>query len=292
MEVTKELKSLKQKEDISIADVIRALSKVYLDKSYREEGYSSLYSFCTKGLGYSEGGAMRRIQAAKLLSSDASLHEKLSKGVVTLCSLSEVAKIKEEETRGEVLTLLDGKSKRETEILVSQYLPVAATTKRKETVKVNHIVPPNDPLFISSLEAPPPAAELSYSVTINLSSEGMALLNEAKEYTNSFKNSEVIEKALKAFIKIKKSPSKRRAKLKVVRTRYIPKATKCAVRQRDNNQCTFVSEDGVRCCEKHHLEFDHIKPYAFGGGRDADNLRLRCRAHNMLHAEEVFGKRS
>ncbi|MEA2752875.1 MAG: hypothetical protein QOI41_7018, partial [Myxococcales bacterium] len=29
---------------------------------------------------------------------------------------------------------------------------------------------------------------------------------------------------------------------------------------------------------------------ALGGSDEASNLRVRCRAHNRLHAEEVFGK--
>jgi hypothetical protein len=37
------------------------------------------------------------------------------------------------------------------------------------------------------------------------------------------------------------------------------------------------------------LEFDHILPVARGGESTADNLRLRCRAHNQYEAERTFG---
>jgi len=37
------------------------------------------------------------------------------------------------------------------------------------------------------------------------------------------------------------------------------------------------------------LEIDHILPQAKGGASTVDNLRVRCRAHNRLAAEEEFG---
>ncbi|MEA2750820.1 MAG: hypothetical protein QOI41_4963, partial [Myxococcales bacterium] len=39
-----------------------------------------------------------------------------------------------------------------------------------------------------------------------------------------------------------------------------------------------------------HLELDHVEARALGGTNAASNLRVRCRAHNRLAAEEVFGK--
>jgi hypothetical protein len=38
------------------------------------------------------------------------------------------------------------------------------------------------------------------------------------------------------------------------------------------------------------LELDHAEPRALGGRDDAENLRVRCRAHNQLAAEQVFGR--
>jgi len=71
--------------------------------------------------------------------------------------------------------------------------------------------------------------------------------------------------------------------------RHIPAAVKRAVRERDGDQCTFVSDGGKRCPSRSKLEFDHIEPVARGGEATADNLRLVCRAHNQYAAERVFG---
>lgn len=72
--------------------------------------------------------------------------------------------------------------------------------------------------------------------------------------------------------------------------RGIAAPVKRFVRKRDNDQCTFVTENGRRCSERDALEFHHDEPYALGGDRSAANIRLMCRAHNMLMAEVDYGK--
>jgi 5-methylcytosine-specific restriction endonuclease McrA len=73
------------------------------------------------------------------------------------------------------------------------------------------------------------------------------------------------------------------------RGRHIPAEMKRRVWKRDQGRCTFVSESGRRCDARRFLEFDHIEPVARGGKTTAENLRLRCRAHNQLEAERAFG---
>jgi hypothetical protein len=63
-----------------------------------------------------------------------------------------------------------------------------------------------------------------------------------------------------------------------------------AVFERDGERCTFLDESGERCPQRGHLELDHVEARALGGTNAASNLRVRCRAHNRLAAEDVFGK--
>ncbi len=62
------------------------------------------------------------------------------------------------------------------------------------------------------------------------------------------------------------------------------------VYERDDAQCAFVSEDGVRCTSKAFLQYDHTLPRAFGGSGKADESRLLCQQHNLPHAKQVFGR--
>jgi 5-methylcytosine-specific restriction endonuclease McrA len=71
--------------------------------------------------------------------------------------------------------------------------------------------------------------------------------------------------------------------------RHIPRWVKRAVRERDGGQCTYVSADGRRCTKRTHLEYDHVVEFARGGESTVENLRLRCRGHNQLTAEQTYG---
>jgi hypothetical protein len=70
----------------------------------------------------------------------------------------------------------------------------------------------------------------------------------------------------------------------------LPRETQRQVFARDGHQCTFVSDDGVRCPARGRLQIDHILPRAKGGDDRIENLRLLCAAHNQLMAERHFGR--
>ena len=75
--------------------------------------------------------------------------------------------------------------------------------------------------------------------------------------------------------------------------RSIPAAVRREVWRRDGGRCTFVGPDGCRCESRWQLQLDHIDPVALAGGKTtptAADLRLRCRPHNLLEAERVFGR--
>jgi hypothetical protein len=71
---------------------------------------------------------------------------------------------------------------------------------------------------------------------------------------------------------------------------YVPRAVRRAVFERDGERCAFIDEHGQRCECRTWLELDHAIPRALGGADDPDNLSVRCRAHNYLAAELLFGR--
>ena len=60
---------------------------------------------------------------------------------------------------------------------------------------------------------------------------------------------------------------------------------------RDEGRCAFDSAEGRRCTERTLLEFHHVEAYAKQGPATAENISLRCRAHNQYEGERVFGPR-
>jgi hypothetical protein len=88
--------------------------------------------------------------------------------------------------------------------------------------------------------------------------------------------------------KLAAAATPRKASGRAKRSRHVPAAVRRAVWARDGGRCRFEGPAG-RCQETGFLEFHHVIPYADGGPATAENLELRCDAHNRYHAEQWFG---
>jgi len=151
---------------------------------------------------------------------------------------------------------------------------------------------------------PPPPERFLVQVTIGKNAHDMlrraqALLSHS---VPSGDVAQVVERALAALVeKLEKRKYgkgiRARGSVKQGTTRSRSTSLRClsstvrrAVWERDEGQCSFVSSNGHRCSSRRFLEFDHIDPVARGGRTTAENLRLRCRAHNRYAAEHTFGE--
>jgi hypothetical protein len=75
------------------------------------------------------------------------------------------------------------------------------------------------------------------------------------------------------------------------RAGYVPNAVRRAVFARDDGQCTFVDKSGERCPARGFVQIDHRHARGKGGsGKDPTTLRVLCQQHNLLHAEETYGR--
>jgi hypothetical protein len=72
-------------------------------------------------------------------------------------------------------------------------------------------------------------------------------------------------------------------------SRHIPAAIKRTVWKRDQGRCTFVARDGRRCGSRESLEFHHARPFARSRRHRAEEITLRCRAHNRYAAVLDYG---
>jgi hypothetical protein len=72
--------------------------------------------------------------------------------------------------------------------------------------------------------------------------------------------------------------------------RYVPAAVKRAVWERDQARCTWPMGDGEVCGTTHRLEFDHDLEVALGGKPTIGNVRLLCKSHNLMKAEQHLGR--
>ena len=70
----------------------------------------------------------------------------------------------------------------------------------------------------------------------------------------------------------------------------IPAEVRRQVWERDGGRCAWTGPDGRRCGSRWQIEVDHVRPPSRGGTSTLGNLRLACKLHNLLYAEQVYGR--
>jgi len=70
----------------------------------------------------------------------------------------------------------------------------------------------------------------------------------------------------------------------------IPAEVRRQVWERDGGCCAWTGPDGRRCNSRWQLEVDHLDPAGRGGKATLDRCRLLCRMHDILYAEQVYGR--
>ena len=264
-------------------------------------GFSSMFEFCTKRLGLSEGEAFRRIAAARLAQRYPRVYSMLASGAVNLSTLVLIRELLTDENCDELFAAVDGKSKME----VQEYLALRFPR-------------PDRPSRIRR-DALEPLSASRFAVEFTASSELREKLELARDLMSHVNPSRdlgfVIERAMDLLLvdlerkRLARTQRPRRTSRAASEGTFagkstgmskpraggreaarVAKATRREVFQRDGVRCSFVSEDGRRCESRALLELDHVQPRALGGTHDARNLRVRCRAHNQLWAEQAFGR--
>ena len=322
------LQKLNDKEHEATLQILLYLIEVENRRLYAEEGYSSMFSFCTGYLKYSEGAAHRRIQSARAVKQFPLAYSLLESRYINLCTLSVVSTVLTRENNAELLQAISNKSRREVEALVSTFKPQGTTPR--ETIKPVSFRKPapenakkttsgparKTPLQVtesstfageSKLNQPKTfEVEQKFKLSFSASKNTMDKLNRVRGFMR-FKAAVSLEQTFDALLDFylkHKDPVKKAARRAVrtqhakralakprLVTRHIPSIIKEQVFAQGAGQCEYVSPAGKRCGETRNLQYDHVRPFAAGGSHDTENLRLLCPAHNRHTAEKIFGKR-
>ncbi len=258
----------------------------------------SLLEYCVERLGMSQGAAFRRITAARLVRRFPSLLGRIERGEIHLSLLVSLRHHLTPENVEELIEATRGKTKYEVAEILAQRAPrpdVPATMRKLPTVRTaNAVAPVVDP----GVE---PIAESRYRLQLTVSRElrdKIERLRDLMMHSNPKRDLTVLlERAIDALTaKVEKqrlgktSGPEASARPTAEASGRVSRAVRRKVFDRDGERCTFVDAHGRRCSSRKFLELDHIIPRARGGTDDEDNLRVRCRTHNALHAEDVFGK--
>jgi hypothetical protein len=303
------------------AELVAHIGEVDDRRLYAREACSSMFAFCIEVLHLSEAESYFRIAVARAARKHPVLLTMLGDGRLHLSGIALLAPHLTDENRESVSARATHKSKRQIEELVAELEPkpdVPSVIRKLPTPPPP--APPAPPappvmavqLFPDRVEAParcgpppsapPPVVEPlrpeRYRVQITASAE----LRDKLERLQALMGEDlaaVIEAAVTE--KLERLEAKRYAVTKNPRktldetdttpsSRYMPAAVRRAVRKRDGDRCGFIDHKGRRCTERRNLEFHHLDPFGRGGTHDPARIVLRCRSHNIYHAEQDYGK--
>jgi len=122
VELVKSLESLRATEHKATVEILLHLIEVESRKLHLSFGYPSLFEYC-RFLGYSDAGAGRRITAARCIRNFPEVYGLLVSNQVNLSTISVFASILTSENKDIVLGQVSGRSRREVEVIVSNYKP-------------------------------------------------------------------------------------------------------------------------------------------------------------------------
>ncbi len=308
-------KSLTTQEREILTNILDHLREVERRRLYSDLGYRSLFEYAVKELKYSEGQAGRRIQALRLVKEIPEVEEKIESGELNLSHICQAQSYFRElkndpdtpslnkKDKVKVLQQLESKSTREAEKVLISLSPSKslALPKEKERIisedhrQVSFVITEElkDKLDeVKSLLGPDGQCLSMAQLLERMAEISLRTLNEKKfgkkrvqEQPCGKRTEETQNKlALNSSHKLKKSKITPAPELGRVKSesRYISRAMKYFIWQRDNKRC-------CQCGSRHHLNIDHIKPFGLGGKTEVSNLRLLCFSCNKRAAIKVYG---
>jgi hypothetical protein len=299
------------------ADLVAHIGEVDDRRLYARQAFPSMFAYCTERLHLSEAEAYRRISVARAARRHDVLLAMLRDGRLHLSGIALLAPFLTKDNCETLLGRASHRSKRQLEQLVAELnprpdVPFAMRKLPQRPLESGSDGPGRDPAGASAVELVPgrvgaalvePLSPARYKVQFTASAE----LRDKIERLTALMRSQVPDGDLGAIIeqavteKLERLEARRFAHTTAPRktladtdtskaSRHVPAAVRRAVRERDQDRCSFADETGRRCSEQHRLELHHRHPFGLGGDHRPDNVSLLCAAHNRLMAERDYEK--
>jgi hypothetical protein len=310
-----------------MSEILQHLAEIESRRIHLRRGFGSLFVYCVERLGFSEDEACRRIDAARMARKFPVVLSMVAEGTVTLSVLGLLHPKMNEPGFGELLDGVKRLTVRRAKEWLAARFPVADVpdnVRKLPDVEIHggagaSAVPPGRKTVIDPLSADRFLIKTTVSRRVRDKLELARDLVRHKYPSGALEA--VLEMALDALIenvsrkKLGKADRPRRAvqaDAEVDGSAILPESRKDAdldgaqprssspgyvnrearrdTVARDGLRCAHVAPDGTRCTSRAFLEFDHVEPVGLGGGPESKNIRILCRAHNRLAAEDVFGR--
>jgi 5-methylcytosine-specific restriction endonuclease McrA len=211
------------------------------EKLYSDFGFSSLYHYLIKGLGYSEGEAQIRVSAVKLIRKDDLILPHIESGALSLSNAAQV----------NVTLDLVSKEFELTPQMIEEAVKLASgvsTRKAKENLQ-------------KTFEPKKARQEI-----LILNEDLLAKLNLVRNiYGEDVSNYELLGILLEEKLKTPMAPLRNRSHA-AKNSRYIPLSVKHQVHQ---GKC-------IKCGARRNLQYDHKKEFSLGGDNSKENIQVLC----------------
>lgn len=239
--------------------ILHHLKEIGHRKLYSDLGYTSLFDYCLRELGYAESAAIRRIQASRLLGDLPQIEEKIENGSLSLTNLALLnqffrnSEIINADQKLAIMAKVENKSKKECEKVLftisGNELPIVKDTiKRVSKYKTRYNVTLSD----KTSEA---IEKVKGLLNKTLSLDDLILLMANRTI-------EILEKE----------------KFKLGRTKILPPPAhvKRVISSTVKKEVYLRDQKCTKCGSTHRLQFDHQLPFALGGDSSVQNIRLLC----------------
>ncbi len=310
-------------------DLILHLGEIDERRLFRDRAFSSMFTFCTGELGFSEDVACRRIELARLFRRFPSLVPVLRESRIHASGLNVLAPRLTKENLATLVAECSGKTKEEIKGVLAVHFPepdVADSIRKLPSPARPTPPPPTPSLFsaptpasppspvapVASVPAPPPAPERRAKVEplsadaflVQFTANGRLrdLLAQAKElFRHEVPNGNLATLVEKAFELLVAEKMKSRFGVGAK-----PRATsKSAVMQKRPSRHVPMAKrralvhgkelqcefvsDDGRRCQERGF-LEIDHVEGFARTHEHGELRILCRAHNQLLAERMYGR--
>ena len=274
------------------ADLLADIGETARRKLYVHHGYSSMEAYCVRLLNFSHDAAKKRVQVARKGWWLPVIFEAIADGRVHLSGMARLVPFIDEENVHELIEAATHRTCRDIELLLAERFPRAVVDEGVEEV------PGGAARHFSSRSGVKPLAPGRHLVQYTCDDADLEELQYALQLLShrnpegnlAFLNRVAIQLLIAELENQKLGMTDDPRDVPPSASgRYIPRAVRRQVVERDGWQCGYVSPAGRRCESRWMLEFDHFDEWARGGESTADNVRLLCRAHNQYAAECTYG---
>lgn len=289
------LKSLAQKERELLHEILLTIQLIDTRRVYLSLGFPSLFDYLVKAIGYSEGAAQRRIDAARLFREAPQLSSQIQSGQISLSQVSlvqkairQVSKTTKQKVTSQdkqtILKMISKKNHHQTQKTVAEFFDLPILQIQKQVIQ----------------------ADSSVRLELTFSQEQYEKLQKAKSLlSNSVPSgdlAQVIEHLSDRILRknagrvsSEKNTLSNAGKptatmaVKSPQSKTVPAKIRKQVFETQGG-CQFKNaQTNQKCGGRWQLQIDHIQPRWAGGTHQPENLRILCGKHNRLVYQQQAG---